>query len=94
MKQRLRRLFSPILNLFESGTDAYDYKPSSRAILVIMGSLFLGLATLVTAFAPGDDLSYLFPVVVFGSLGLLSILIGFLGTDRAVAKIWGTKGKK
>lgn len=91
MKQILRRLFSPILNLFESGTDPYAYKPSHRSILLIMGGLFCGLAALVLYFAWGADLGYFLPVVIFGGVGLLSLLIGFLGTDRAVAKVWGSR---
>ncbi len=94
MKQPLRLLFSPLLRWFESGNEPYDYKPSNRAILVILGSLFVGLATLVSAFSIGEDLSYLFPVFVFGGIGALSLVIGFLGTDRAVATIWGSKRKK
>lgn len=90
IKNWLRILFLPVLNLFESGSGSFDYKPLNRAILVILGSLFVGLAMLVTLFAPGEDLSYLFPVVVFGGIGVLSLVIGFLGTDRAVAKIWGS----
>lgn len=91
MKKLLRALFSPILNLFESGNEAYDYKPSNRIILIIIGWLFSGLAILLFAFAPGDDLSFLFPVIVFGGIGLLALLIGFIGTDHAVSKIWGSR---
>ena len=91
MKSILRKIFSPILNIFESGTDPFAYKPSHRTVLVIMGGLFSGLATLVCFLAQGKDPGYLFPVVIFGGAGLLSLLVGFLGTDRAVAKIWGSR---
>jgi len=91
VKQKLRKLFSPILNIFESGTDPFIYKPSHRTILVIMGFLFSGLAVLVFFLAQGKDPGYLFPVVIFGGAGFLSLLIGFLGTDRAVSKIWGSR---
>jgi len=93
MKLLLRKLFSPILKPFESGTEPYGYKPANRAILLILGSLFSGLALAVSIFSPGDDMSYLFPVIVFGGGGALSLIIGFLGTDRAVVKIWGQKKK-
>jgi len=91
MKHILRTLFSPILNLFESGTDPVVYKPSHRKILIFMGCLFSGLATAVLIFSPEGDLGYLIPVVVFGGGGLLCLLIGLIGTDRAVAKIWGSR---
>lgn len=91
MKQILRKIFSPVLNIFESGEEPFAYKPSHRTILIIMGGLFSGLATLVFFLAQGKDPGYLFPVLIFGGAGLLSLLIGFLGTDRAVAKLWGSR---
>ena len=56
-----------------------------------MGCLFSGLATAVLIFSPEGDLGYLIPVVVFGGGGLLCLLIGLIGTDRAVAQIWGSR---
>lgn len=56
-----------------------------------MGCLFSGLATLVFWFAQGEDPGYLLPVFIFGGGGLLSLLIGLVGNDRAVAKIWGSR---
>jgi len=91
VKKQLRAIFSPILNIFESGTEAYAYKSSHRKILIIMGGLFCGLATLVFYLAQGEDPGYLLPVLIFGGAGLLSLLIGLLRTDRAVAKIWGSR---
>ena len=91
MKQILRIIFSPILNIFESGTKPFVYKSSHRTILIFMGCLFAGLATLVFWFAQGKDPGYLLPVFIFGGGGLLSLLIGLVGNDRAVAKIWGSR---
>ncbi|VAW54225.1 hypothetical protein MNBD_GAMMA07-1676 [hydrothermal vent metagenome] len=93
MKIILRKLFSPILNIFESGDEAYDYKKSHRTILITLGTLFTGLASFVYYLAKGQDIGYLIPVLVFGSVGSISLLIGFIGTDRAVAKIWGSKSR-
>lgn len=93
MKSLFRSIFSPILNIFESGNEEYLYKKSHRVILIIMGLLFTGLASLVYILAEGEDIGYLLPVVVFGSVGLLSLLIGFIGEDKAVAKIWGSGNK-
>jgi hypothetical protein len=91
VKQQCRRLFSPILNKFESGSESYLYKASHRTILIVMGCLFCGLATAVFVLGRGEELTYLLPVLVFGGAGLLSVLIGWLGNDRAVAKIWGSR---
>ena len=93
MKQQLRLIFSPILNIFESGTEPFSYKASHRAIMIFMGCLFTGLASLVFVFAQGEDLGYLIPVLVFGAVGFLCLLVGLLGNDRAVAKIWGSRKK-
>lgn len=91
MKQKLRALFSLILNIFESGSEPFVYKPSHRTILIAMGCIFSALATLVFFVGQGEDLGYLLPVLVFGGIGLTSLLVGFIGTDRAVAKIWGSR---
>jgi len=110
LKYFLRKLFSPILNLFESGQSEYVYKKSHRVILIVMGLLFNGLASLVFILSQKvtqevlpevaqvstplstqtDDIGYLIPVVFFGGAGILCLLIGLLGNDRAVAKIWGS----
>lgn len=91
MKKILRIIFSPILNVFESGDEPFAYKPSHRKILIFMGCLFSGLATAVFIFSPADDPGYLIPVFVFGGGGIISLLVGSIGTDRAVAKIWGSR---
>ncbi len=92
MKTLLRRLFSPILNIFEAGDGPYSVKPLSRKILIIIGVLFLGLASIVAylAFDMGDA-GFMIPVVVFCIVSLVTLVVGFLGTDRAVAKIWGNR---
>lgn len=91
MRDLFRRLFAPILRPFERGGDPFEYKPSHRRILLIMSVMFIGLAGLVLWVMPGFDPSYLLPVIVFGGVGLLGILIGTLGEDRAVARIWGSR---
>lgn len=93
MKLLLRKLLSPILNVFESGDEEFAYKKSHRVILIVMGILFTGLASLVLFFAQGEELGYFIPVIVFGGVGLLCLAVGFLGTERAVAKIWGSGHK-
>jgi len=91
MKDKLRILFSPILKILEAGTEPFVYKKSDRTILMVMGGLFSGLALLVFWFAQGQDPVYLLPVLIFGGVGLISFMVGLIGTDRAVAKIWGSR---
>ena len=91
MKKIIRSVFSPLLNLFESGTGSYEYKSSYRVILKIIGVLFSGLATLVFWLAKGEDPGYMLPVLIFGAVGLVSLVVAFAGSDRAVAKIWGSR---
>lgn len=94
MKSSLRALFSPILNTFESGTEPYTYKPSQRTILLAVSTLFTVLIIAICAFslsAGGDSYGFLIPVVVFSAVALVGFVVGLLGNERAVAKIWGNK---
>jgi uncharacterized membrane protein (Fun14 family) len=90
MKPLLRKLFSPILNIFEAGDEPYAYKPLNRKILVVIGVLFLCLVSVVgyLSFDKGE-VGYLIPVAVFSCISLVTLVVGLLGNDRAVAKIWG-----
>ncbi|VAW97162.1 hypothetical protein MNBD_GAMMA23-1289 [hydrothermal vent metagenome] len=92
MKQILRKIFAPVLNIFESGNEPYAIKPLSRKILIVISVLFSGLASVVLYLMPDDaDPGYFLPVVIFGSIAFIGFIVGFLGTDRAVAKIWGSR---
>lgn len=92
MKTFLRKTFSPILNPFESGDDDYVYRPSHRKILIVVGALFLLLsvgglaATVVTSLYGG-----LIPMVFFLVAGLVCEVVGLLGSDKAVARMWKSK---
>jgi hypothetical protein len=92
MKKTLRKLFSPILNTFETGSEPYAYKPLNRKILIVIGVLFLGLTSAVgyLSFDKGE-VGYLIPVIVFSGISLVTLVVGFLGSDRAVSKIWGNR---
>lgn len=75
--------------MFESGEGEYDYKPSHRTILIVLGGLCLVIAsaslavTLVTR-----ELAGVIPILLFLLTGLICEIVGLLGTDRAVARIW------
>ncbi|MDO7597747.1 MAG: hypothetical protein MUQ39_06170 [Pseudomonadota bacterium] len=92
MKTNLRKLFSPILNYFESGEDKYIYKPSHRKILLFMGclSLFLSIISLIAAVVASQIAGFL-PILVFFIGGLVCVIVGLLGNEHAVAKMWGSK---
>ena len=91
MKQQFRALFSFILTPLESGTAPYAYKRSHRIALLILSVLFTFLASIVFFIGQDEDPTYLIPVILFGGVGFLGVTVGLLGTERAVAKIWGTK---
>jgi len=92
MKEMLRKIFRPILVVFEKGEPAASYRPSHRKILLAVGVLFLVLFSVSLYFAiTTAQLGAIVPVVVFGVVSSVSILIGCLGSDTAVAKIWGLK---
>jgi len=92
MKQILRKICSPILNVFESGDEEYAIKPLSRKILLVISVLFSGLASVVFYLMPDEaDVGYFLPVFIFGGIALVGFIVGLLGTDRAVAKIWGSR---
>ncbi|MEM9256755.1 MAG: hypothetical protein AAGA91_15010 [Pseudomonadota bacterium] len=92
MKQPLRKLFAPILNLFEKGDTSVSIKKSHRPILKGVGALFflLSLISLAAARSTGQVFAFV-PCIVFLCVSAVCLIVGFLGTDEAVAKIWGNK---
>jgi hypothetical protein len=90
MQDNLRQAFQFILRHFEKGDSPYDYKPSHRTILLVVGALFAVLA-IGTVYLSAGSAHYgvLIPVLVFGVVSGVCLVVGLLGSDRAVAKIWG-----
>jgi len=92
MKNLLRKLFLPVLRIFESGEGEYIYKKSHRKILLFVGVLFLLLSAISAVSAiNSSQIAGLIPFLVFFLVGAVCEVIGLLGSDRAVAKIWGSK---
>ncbi|MFE8073363.1 hypothetical protein QQM79_20080 [Marinobacteraceae bacterium S3BR75-40.1] len=89
MKDTLRNLFWPILKHFEGGEPGAHYKASYRTILNVLGSLFLflGIASLIFLTVTGL-LAALFPALAFLGIGVVALIVGTLGSDAAVARIW------
>lgn len=92
MRKLLTRVFWPILQFFETGEESANYKPSHRVVLNVVGTLFLvlSLGSAVAGHFSGS-LASLIPVVVFFGVGLVALVLGTLGSNAAVCKIWGTK---
>ncbi|MGH1428781.1 MAG: hypothetical protein ACRBEE_12630 [Arenicella sp.] len=92
MKKTLRTLFGFILTPLERGEADFKKNPLGRKVLIIIGLLFSSLGGAVfTAIhlLKLHDLGYLIPGVVFTTVGVLCLIVGCLGNDRAVAKVWG-----
>ncbi len=92
MKNLLRQCFRPLLAPLERGEGPYAYKPLNRKVLIALGTLFTLLALAVLAVALGaGELGYLLPVLVFGVAGGVALVVGTLGSDRAVSRLWGNR---
>lgn len=92
MKDFFRRLFGFILRFFEAGDEPYSYKPLNRKVLIVVGVLFNAIWMFTTYLYAGKaGYDFLLPVAVFFIVGLVCLVVGLLGSDRAVAKIWGNK---
>ena len=91
MKDTFRKLFWPLLKPFERGDGPFAYKSLNRKILLAVGILFLALAAAVLLIAPRDGLGFLIPVLVFGGVGVVGLVVALLGSDRAVSNIWGSR---
>jgi hypothetical protein len=86
----LRNTFWFVLRFFEQGEGNYRYKPMYRWVLIVVGLLF-GVLCGVSLFlsAGTEGLGFLIPVVIFSTVTAVCLIVGLLGTDRAVARIWG-----
>lgn len=88
----LRRLFWFVLRYFEAGEQPCNYKPLNRKILIAVGVLFSALGVISVYFALGQaQIGYLIPVIVFLAVAFVCLVVGLLGSDRAVANIWGNR---
>lgn len=92
MRATLIKIFWPILTWFERGEAPTAYRTSYRKILLAVGFLFLVLLGVASYFGMlVGEAGALLPVLVFFGISLVCNVVGFLGSDRAVARIWGIK---
>jgi len=74
------------------GAQLAGYRQSHRKILLVVGFLFLvlsGVSLFFSIFA--ETFSALLPIVLFFVISLVCFVVGLLGSDSAVARIWGTR---
>lgn len=89
MKKFLKKLASPLLNALENSEGHYEYSPSHRVILKVMGGLFFVIAAVGLYFSLQiEQWAGLFPVILFSAIGLLCWIVAFVGSDKAVGKLW------
>lgn len=92
MKEVLRKVFWPVLCFFEKGGDAGGYRPSHRRILLVVGFLFMVLSAVSLFFSMvAETFSALLPIVLFFVISVVCFVVGTLGSDSAVARIWGNR---
>ena len=94
MKEKLQRLFQPILKFFENDSPEYQITPTNRKVALCISITLLGLAVLIIVIAGSQPFtSYFPPVLIFGSVGFVGTVVGLLGSDHAVAKLVGNRAK-
>lgn len=92
MKNIARKIFSPMLNIFEKNNDEYIYHNHSRKIVLFISIVFLFLASALPVMMPEViKMGYWFVMLVFGLLSLVGLVVGILGSDQAVAKLLGSR---
>jgi hypothetical protein len=92
MKNSLTKVFWPILKIFETDEHPANYKKSHRVALNAVGALFMFLSLVSVAAASSvGGVGSLIPVIIFFCAGLVAGVVGTLGSNGAVSKIWGTK---
>lgn len=92
MKAALTKLFSPILNYFEPTKGEYIYRHSQRKVLLFIGIVSFTLSTIsLIAAVILSQLAGLLSILLFFICACICLILGLLGSDQAVAKIWGNK---
>lgn len=92
MVNLLRTIFSPILNIFEKNNDEFVYRTLNRKIVIFISVVFSLLAFGLPIYMPQlIAMGYWFVMIVFGTLSLVGLIVGLLGSDKAVAKLLGSR---
>ncbi|ETX10281.1 hypothetical protein MUS1_15300 [Marinomonas ushuaiensis DSM 15871] len=89
MKDLMRKLCSPVLNMFEAGDGQGEYRKSHRTILLVLGGLCFVIALVSLFFTlKTGELAGIIPISLFFITGLVCEIVGLLGSNQAVARIW------
>lgn len=92
MKKTLQKLFAPVLAIFENNNDEFVNRPLNRKIVLFISTVFFLLAFALPMFMPKlIEMGYWFVMIVFGVLSFTGLIIGLLGSDKAVAKLLGSR---
>lgn len=92
MKNVLKKVFSPVLNVFEKNNDEFIYRRFNRKIVLFISSTFFLLAFGLPLYMPQlVAMGFWFVMLVFGSLSSVGLIVAILGSDKAVAKLLGSK---
>lgn len=92
MKNSLKSLFSPLLNIFENNNDEFIIRSLNRKIVLFISSVFFLLAFGLPAYMPQlIQMGYWFVMLIFGALSSVGLIVGLLGSDKAVAKLLGSR---
>lgn len=92
MKNTFKTIFSAILNIFEKNNDEFIYRSLNRKIVLFISSVFFLLAFALPAYMSQlIEMGYWFVMLVFGALSTVGLIVGILGTDKAVAKLLGSR---
>lgn len=94
MKEKLQRLFYPLLKLFENESPEYQLTPTNRKVALAISITFLVISILIPLILSSKPFSgYFLQVLIFGSVGIVGTIVGSLGSDHAVAKLVGNRRK-
>ena len=92
MNELLIKIFWPILKFFETGEEVRGYKKSHRVVLIIVGVLFIALSMGSATIAYFmNETGALIPFAVFFSVGGVALIVGLIGSNNAVSRIWSRK---
>ncbi len=92
MKVLFKNIFSPILNIFENNNNEFIYRSLNRKIVLFISVVFSLLAFALPVFLPQlVQMGYWFVMLVFGALSFTGLVVGLLGSDKAVAKLLGSR---
>ena len=92
MKNVFIKICWPLLRLFETETQPENYKASHRFALNFIGFVFLLLSFVSTLLGySSGELGAIIPALIFFGAGLSAVIVGLLGSNGAVAKVWGSK---